>query len=115
MEVMICNTSFLKEQCDNDQEMVESMIEMFINTAPGYLERMNVAYGERQYNDLKDAAHGFLSSLKIMGATEIVNVAKQIETDILNEVFDDVSSLLEQVNVLTQQAIQELIGVQKNR
>jgi HPt (histidine-containing phosphotransfer) domain-containing protein len=113
MEVMICDTSFLKEQCDNDQEMVESMIDMFIATAPGYLERMNTAFETQHYTDVKDAAHGFLSSLKIMGATAVVEVTKQLETEILEELYINVESLLNQVNTLTKQAIEELVEVQK--
>ena len=110
---MICDTSFLKEQCDNDQEMVESMIDMFIATAPGYLERMNTAFETQHYTDVKDAAHGFLSSLKIMGASEIVKITKQVEVNIINDDFEEIKSLISQVDFLTKKAIQELKAIKK--
>jgi len=111
---MICDTSFLQEQCDQDMEMVETMIEMFISTAPGYLVTMNNAFLVANFTEVKDAAHGFLSSLKIMGASEIVEITKKVEDNIMNGVFDDIETLIGQVDHLTKKAIQELKEI-KNR
>lgn len=105
---MICNTAFLKEQCDYDEEMVETMINMFVSTAPDYLKKMNDAHESRNFSELKNAAHGFLSSLKIMGATKVVTLTQKIEADVMNDSFDQLETLLSQVNELTNMAIEEL-------
>jgi HPt (histidine-containing phosphotransfer) domain-containing protein len=110
---MICDTTFLQEQCDQDMEMVQTMVEMFISTAPGYLERINTAFLNENFTEVKDAAHGFLSSLKIMGASEIVEITKKVEDNIMNRVFDDIESLIGQVDSLTKKAIQELKEIKK--
>lgn len=110
---MICDTTFLQEQCDHDMEMVETMIEMFISTAPSYLDRINNAFLVANFTEVKDAAHGFLSSLKIMGASEIVEITKQVEDNIMNGDLEDIESLIGQVDSLTKKAIQELKVIKK--
>lgn len=105
---MICNTDFLKEQCDHDEEMINTMINMFVSSAPGYVLKMNEALKNRKFQELKDAAHAFLSSLKIMGAQQIVTHTQQIEHDIYNNIHENLAELTLEVSQLTTIALQEL-------
>ncbi|MFT6845100.1 MAG: HPt (histidine-containing phosphotransfer) domain-containing protein [Flavobacteriales bacterium] len=105
---MICNTAFLKEQCDNDQEMVQTMVDIFINTAPDYLQSIIEAQKSCKFQELKNAAHGFLSSLKIMGAEQIVVLTQQIEHNIIDNKLESIEHLTKEVCRLTYQALDEL-------
>ncbi len=105
---MICNISFLQEQCDNDTDMVNVMIEMFIETAPKYVEAINNAFTNNDMAELRASAHGYLSSLKIIGAASIVEIVQGIENKVMDNDYSDLTIMVPKVIELTSEAISEL-------
>lgn len=104
----VCDTSFLLSQCENDQEMFLAMIDLFKTNAPIYMKKIQEAFQERKAEELKDGAHAFLSSLKLMGAHEAVEITKRIETKAMEGKVEDLGEQVDLLSVNVEKALEEV-------
>ena len=62
-----------------DKEDYLELIELFINTTPGDIAKLNTAINSGDFNAAEKAAHSIKGAASSLGLTEISNEAKKIE------------------------------------
>lgn len=64
---------------DNDEEFVRKMLDYFIGNSPKVISRMKENHSNKNWSDLKMEAHKYNSELGLLGISEMVILAEQIE------------------------------------
>ena len=64
---------------DNDEEFVRKMLDYFVGNSPKVISRMKESHSNKNWSDLKMEAHKFNSELGLLGISEMIILAEQIE------------------------------------
>lgn len=91
---MYIDLEYLKEQCDGQKEMMVLMLDTFLETSPEYMENIEKDLKSGDLEDLRYSSHAFLSSLRILGSTEIGNSIAEIEDKCVNGDRDGLEPLV---------------------
>jgi HPt (histidine-containing phosphotransfer) domain-containing protein len=69
----------LENDLDGDFEIVREVIEIYIETSPTYIEKMNQSLLENHYHEMAKAAHSLKSSSSYLGAMHLGKMCAQME------------------------------------
>ncbi len=69
----LLNLDYLKEVSGGNTEFEKTMIEQFLQQAPGELEAMKEAFHKNNYPELAHIAHNFKTTVSFMGLTNKLN------------------------------------------
>ena len=109
MSSRITDPDFLRQQCEGDDSLIRLMKVTFVENAPNYASQISSHFEQGNWKELGRAAHGYLSSLNIVGARDLVRMASRIEEIcIRNEGLEELDSLVKNVIRDTELAISEL-------
>src|SRR5690606_5644529 len=75
----ITDMTFLKQFTKDDQSKIDKYVHMFIQNAPTLLEKINANWQNRDYPNLKVAAHSLKPQLSYMGVREEVSHIYELE------------------------------------
>lgn len=71
--------SKIKEISNGDKEFVNRMIELFVNIIPPSLQKMKIAFQDKDFKTLNAIAHRIKPSINDLGVTQISHEIKQVE------------------------------------
>lgn len=94
---------FLREQCGQSEELMQQMLDLFIQTGPSHIAQIKEALSNQNPDGVAKSVHAFLSSLKILNAERAVQLGMDIESHLVKG--GDL--------VLVQDQIQDLLDVSK--
>lgn len=90
------NLSYLFEIAGGDKDFVKKIITLFVSTTPQTLQDIRSFHSIKDYKAVKDAAHKYKSSIKILGHAELGEIAATIEKYALDpDKTSQISELLE--------------------
>lgn len=90
------NLNYLFEIAGGDKDFVREIITLFITNTPQTLQEIQSYHSIKDYKAVKDAAHKYKSSIKILGHAELGEIAATIEKYALDpEKTTQVCDLLE--------------------
>lgn len=100
---------FLKEQCGDSEELMQQMLQLFIQTAPDHILKIKQELHANEADYLAKAVHAFLSSLKILNTERAVRLGSHIEKLLLEGtspgiLMDDVKELIQLSELLVEEA-----------
>ncbi|MGB0166773.1 MAG: response regulator, partial [Luteibaculum sp.] len=72
--------SSLREMVGNEQEVVREMLEIFKEDTPIYLENIERELAKENWESVAKTCHTLKSSIGFMGRTDLVEMAKQLQT-----------------------------------
>ncbi|WP_062059511.1 hybrid sensor histidine kinase/response regulator [Aquimarina longa] len=110
-----CDLSFLKRTFDNDNEIIESVIQIFIDETPEDYKKLKQAIEEKNMILIKEISHKLKSSFKTIGVQEGTTFLEKIE--VLSKEKSEFTTLREYFKKLDQsypKIILELTGYLKN-
>jgi CheY-like chemotaxis protein/HPt (histidine-containing phosphotransfer) domain-containing protein len=106
----ITNLDFLKQLTKNDSDMIAEMIRVYLNETPILLERMRKGLQEKQWEELRAAAHSLVPSFSTMGFSEVyekkARQLQQIAAESRNE--EEASALVAELEDVCNRAFEEL-------
>jgi signal transduction histidine kinase/DNA-binding response OmpR family regulator len=70
---------YLKEITDGNKEFIKEMIEIFLKESPVMIEKMSVAFSQKNWVVLSNVAHKYRSSCLVMGMNNAAKIAGNIE------------------------------------
>lgn len=79
MEIMY-NLRYLEELAAGDNTFVDSMITDFITQTPNTLQAIETAIQNHNYAQIYFIVHRFIPTIEFIGADNIVNILRDIET-----------------------------------
>lgn len=88
------NLQRLKSLLNNDDQLVERFIEIFIRETPKQLTGLGNAIKTKQYKEAALIAHAIKSQLKYIGLDDLAAVAARIEQETDNNLVSDKLSVL---------------------
>jgi PAS domain S-box-containing protein len=105
----ITNLSYLKELSDGNDEFVEEMLTMFIDSIPKSVEELDESLARSDWKQMQMTAHKMKPSFGFIGLPENQNVFQQIEK-IAADMPDreQLTELMVKARVLAEQCISEL-------
>lgn len=71
--------TYLKKFCENNPERISKYIQIFLNSAPGVIEKIRLAMETENYHEIASQTHGFKTKLAMMGMTEGKDLASRLE------------------------------------
>ncbi|WP_106794918.1 ATP-binding protein [Aquimarina sp. Aq78] len=75
----LCDLSFLKKTFDNDTEIIQGVLQMFIDETPKDYQKLKQAIEERNWDVTREIAHKLKSSFKTIGLKNETNILQKIE------------------------------------
>jgi two-component system sensor histidine kinase/response regulator len=78
----------LLAQCDDDDEVMETLIGLFQENTPRLLDDIRESVARRGSHDLGRSAHALLSSLGAFGAEGALHITRQLEAQAHNENYE---------------------------
>ncbi|MEO5572466.1 MAG: Hpt domain-containing protein, partial [Bacteroidia bacterium] len=105
----ITNLSYLEKFCEGDKERMQKYINMFLDTSPSLIEKVNHELKKNDFEEIASQIHAYKTKWIMMGMNESKDLAlkidKQCREELVNvEVKGNISILLDQI----QRAISEL-------
>jgi len=110
----IVDLTYLEEFCEGDKTRMHKYINIFLDSAPVLIEKINAALHENNFQKIANQLHGFKTKFIMMGMHEANEIATKMELDCRKEISDyslvkkDTAKLL---NIISE-AINELKKVQ---
>jgi len=105
----VCNFGYLSETMNGEKHFIKEIIDVFLKQVHEELETINNAITKTDYATIKSCAHIMRSTVSIMGISILTPVLKEMEY--LGETstgFDRIKELNKKLNLICQQAIQEI-------
>jgi CheY-like chemotaxis protein/HPt (histidine-containing phosphotransfer) domain-containing protein len=99
----ITDLTYLRNFCDGDQARMEKYIKIFVDSAPGLVDKLNAAMAVNDVVEIADQVHGYKTKWIMMGMTGAKELALKIEMECRREepvpsYRSDVEQLLRQIN-----------------
>lgn len=104
----LINLDLLYRMCNGSEQMVQTVIGMFVSTTPDSMKELEEHFANRSSEDLKNIAHKVKSSFLTLGASEIAEKLQQIEASASKGELDYLESLVGEVLMEADAIIQEL-------
>ncbi|HMG15123.1 MAG TPA: tetratricopeptide repeat protein, partial [Saprospiraceae bacterium] len=77
----ITNLTYLEKFCEGDRIRIKKYIEMFINSLPNVIGKIESAYTQEDFNEIAVQLHGLKTKLIMMGMNETKALAMEIEQE----------------------------------
>ncbi|MBT3244042.1 MAG: Hpt domain-containing protein [Bacteroidetes bacterium] len=102
------NLDYLESMSMGSQEMINEMIQIFLDQIPEFTNGMKELLAEQKYSELGSLAHKAKSSVAVMGMDELAKVLKTLELTAKNgDSIEDypklVQSFLDQIETTEQE------------
>ena len=91
-------------------DQVKDLLQIYLDSAPDYIEQMNQAFDAMDFAALKHVAHTLKGSAANIGAAEMANLCAQLEQFSQNQLACGVSGMIEQIqqeSIAVKQAIND--------
>ena len=79
MEEKLYNLSSLENLSGGNQEFVDKMVNLFLNMTPNLLDKLMTGVENKDYIEVRAAAHKMIPSINMMEINVIKNVVRDIE------------------------------------
>lgn len=79
----------LREWIGDDQKVIRQMVLTFIENGQSTLKQMKMSYFNKDWNKLKELAHGFSSQLNFFGRQDLVDSTNNIEKTCIADIPND--------------------------
>ncbi|MDY8133968.1 ATP-binding protein [Aquimarina sp. 2201CG5-10] len=104
-----CDLSFLKKTFDNDNEIIRSVLEIFIEDTPEDYKKLISATKSQDHQSITQFAHKLKSSFKTIGLENETNVLEKMEHMAKKEdEFEKIQQLAEKLNQTYPYIIKEI-------
>ncbi len=75
----VTNLEYLTGFCEGDKARMKKYIDMFLASAPSFLEKTNTAINNRDYAEIASQMHGYKTKFLMMGMKEAKDLAEETE------------------------------------
>ncbi|MBK9540706.1 MAG: response regulator [Bacteroidetes bacterium] len=103
------NLTYLKQIAEGNDSFIIEMIEMFLNKTPQALEKLNISYQEKNWEEMKQIAHRIKPSFGYIGLPDTQKMLAEIEK--LSEEHTNperMAELVEEVQVVSKSVFVQL-------
>ena len=76
---VVTDLTYLQNFCEGDKTRMQKYINMFLSTAPVFIEKLNDALGRQDLEEIASLVHGYKSNWIMMGMNEARDLALVIE------------------------------------
>ena len=106
----IVDLTYLEEFCEGDKIRMQKYTNIFLDSAPVLMEKLNAGLGENNFQKIANQVHGFKTNWIMMGMYQASEIAAKIELDCRREHTDYSSVKKETANLMNiiSEAINEL-------
>jgi signal transduction histidine kinase/CheY-like chemotaxis protein/HPt (histidine-containing phosphotransfer) domain-containing protein/Tfp pilus assembly protein PilF len=105
----VTDLEYLDKFCEGDKERMKKYIEMFLASAPTFLEKINIALINNDFLEIADQMHGYKTRFLMMGMKEAKTLAAEIEMNCRQEYNSvSVNETLQKVINQVEIAVKEL-------
>ncbi|WP_103070658.1 PAS domain-containing hybrid sensor histidine kinase/response regulator [Aquimarina sediminis] len=106
-----CDLSFLEKTFGNDAEIIQSVLQIFLNETPKDYQKLKLAIEEKNPQAAKETAHKLKSSFKTMGLQNETAILQKIE-QLSNEkvAFEIISNHFQVLNKSFDKILEEIEG-----
>lgn len=105
----ITDLSYLMDASENNEEFVSEMIGIFLRQTPSYLNEINQATRQEEWDKLKVLLHKLKPTLPMMGIKEGESLVKIMEADAKAKInLSEIKTNLVKLEALCEQAYAEL-------
>lgn len=111
----ITDLNYLHEYSSNDKGFVIEMVELFVSSTPGFLQEMQNAFDEQDYEIVGRISHKIKPSMTFMGIKNGKELTIELEEIALEGAqVDLIESKMKEIQLLCSNAIEELkISIQE--
>lgn len=107
--------SYLRESTDNDPRLMKQIIEVFLQQTPVSIERIEAAFQNKDWNDLKKTAHKMKPTFEYVGIKNLRNLVSEVQTLAENKSeLEKLPGLIKTIKQTCEQASSELRLVLKD-
>ena len=101
---VITNLEYLQKFCENDRDKMKRYIGMYVNSVPGFVEKIQIGLKNKDRQEIATQVHAFKSKMMMMGMRNTNSLAVKLELLCAEKVDDsrieeDTKLLLEQINI----------------
>ena len=75
----VTDLAYLHKFCEGDNVRMNKYINMFTSTAPGLISKINIAYENKDFDEIANQVHGFKTKWIMMGMTQTKDLAIKLE------------------------------------
>ncbi len=105
----ICDLSFLKKTFDDDNEVIQKVLELFVEDTPGDFEKLRLEIQGQNFFTTKELAHKLKSSFKTIGLNKEAVLLQEIENSSLNKQnFKEIKELFQRLDQSFPQILTEI-------
>jgi signal transduction histidine kinase/CheY-like chemotaxis protein/HPt (histidine-containing phosphotransfer) domain-containing protein len=106
----VTNLDYLSKTLGLNQDGVKKVVSTYLKTVPLDLEQLNKNFSENQLQEVWNICHKLKQSVNFVGATDIVNLLSELETEVKKETINEktIELLVKKANELIQLSVQEL-------
>jgi len=106
----VTDLAYLRNFCNQDKEAMKKYMNIFLDTAPLWLEKLRLARAKNNYAEIASQIHGFSTKFMMFGMHRAKALAIQIENECRNESHtpDSMSTDLILLMELVEKAVVEL-------
>lgn len=88
-----CNLAYLQKFCEGDQAKTQKYIQIFLNSVPIFISKLNIAIADFDAVEIAAQVHGFKTKFVMMGMDEAKSIAIQLEADCRAEPSEQIAIL----------------------
>ncbi|WP_109298751.1 ATP-binding protein [Aquimarina sp. AU474] len=104
-----CDFTFLKNTFDNDAEIIQSVLQIFIEDTPEDYQKLTLAVTNKNHKLTKEVAHKLKSSFKTIGLDTEADILGKIESHSKEGFeFDKIKNLLNKIDQFYPSIIKEI-------
>ena len=101
--------TYLRESTDNNIELMKQIIEVFLRQTPVYIERLESAIENKDWNDLRKTSHKMKPTFEYVGISNLKNLVTKIEANAENKTeLETLPELIKNLKRSCENAISEL-------
>jgi HPt (histidine-containing phosphotransfer) domain-containing protein len=105
----VCDLRYLTETMGGKKHLIKELIDVFLKQVPRDLSVLNDAVAITDYSAIRSYAHTIKSSVSIMGISALAPILNEMEELAkIGGSMDRIKELNEQLNSISQQAIEEI-------
>ncbi|MFT5750263.1 MAG: signal transduction histidine kinase/DNA-binding response OmpR family regulator, partial [Ancylomarina sp.] len=109
MPERMLDLSKLEKMMNNENEMVKRMLIKFKDLIPAYLDDLNKAFNDQNWNELSKIAHKIKPSINLVGIDSLNTDFKNLEAFALDEKdLKSIPKIMDRINSYTPQMFQEI-------
>jgi HPt (histidine-containing phosphotransfer) domain-containing protein len=95
--------SYLENTFSGNKEIINKVLESFLESTPQLVLNLSYNIKNKNWNEVKMLAHMIKSSFHTIGAKSVGDILEELELSLRNSI-----SLLNQINLLSQQVFNEI-------